>query len=299
MYRRVSQRWFFLVEPFLLVTAFLLQTCTSLSLPIVKSIYLFSIHIQTSAAVVNEGEIRIGLWGFCFLTEFTEDVLTEGTCSPIRVGYTIPEAVISQIGLSPYLYDLFSNVLSAFLIVHPVVATLTLITIVTSLFPFIRATRVLCLILNIISAILSTIVAGIDLSIIIIARNKLAALESAPGNPAASLGLDVAIGFGPAPWMGLMAVFALWLAVVTGSILLCSCCGYCTWDAHAIDIAVEEEGLVVGLDEDGEDVFGGNAEQREEAIRWKLWWQQWRCVTTAAATSQGYQKGKTSEEAFG
>jgi hypothetical protein len=54
-------------------------------------------------------------------SEYTEDVLTEGVCSPVRVGYTIPEAVISQIGLSPYLYDLFSNVLSAFLIVHPVV----------------------------------------------------------------------------------------------------------------------------------------------------------------------------------
>jgi hypothetical protein len=149
--------------------------------------------------------------------------------------------------------------------------------------------------MNIISAILSTIVAAIDLTIIIIARNKLAALEAAPDNPAASLGLDVDIGFGPAPFMGLAAVFALWLAVVTGSILLCSCCGYFTWDFRAVHLS--EEAADSFDAEEGEELFGGNAEKMEEAMRWKVWWSQWRCGTGAAL--QGYQKGKSEEEAFG
>lgn len=62
-----GRRWIFYAEPALLVAAFVLQLFVSLSLPIFKPINLFTLHITDQSVVGNKGEIRFGLWGFCFL----------------------------------------------------------------------------------------------------------------------------------------------------------------------------------------------------------------------------------------
>lgn len=71
------------------------------------------------------------------------------------------------------------------------------------------------LFLAIISGIVTTIVFGIDLALGIVARNELAQIQD----------LKFEVVFGNGFWMVLVAVIAIWLAVVFLSARACYCCG--------------------------------------------------------------------------
>jgi len=219
---RPTRQWLFFLEPILLIIALVLQTFVSVSLPIFKPVDLFALHLTDNGTVANQGEIRFGLWGFCFLDEYNLEDGTFGTCSSPQVGYTLSPAIPSALGLSTSLYDIVTEVFTGFLIIHPIIAGLTLITLVPEVFLYSRRARITSLVFNIISAILSTLVTAVDLAIIIVARSKLQSVLAEVG--ASSLGLGFAILFGTAPWLSLVAVICLWGAVVTGSIVVCSCC---------------------------------------------------------------------------
>ncbi|CAG7850786.1 SubName: Full=Uncharacterized protein {ECO:0000313/EMBL:CCA73442.1} [Serendipita indica DSM 11827] len=259
---KTDRRYLFYFAPVFLILALLLQLFVSLSLPIIKPLYLFSLHIQTSAVEVNKGELRFGLWGFCFLTELDEGWWDYGTCSTPRVGYTVDPAIISTLGLSPYLYDIITQVLVSFLVIHPVVATLTLLSLFPTFFPFSRFAQILSLILNIISAVLSTLVVAVDFAIVMIARNKLQALFP-EASTISSLGMRFSLSFGNTVWMSVVAVVALWAAVIAGSIIVCSCIGYIEWD----DVDAEQ------LNKEGKTQFWRKfhfwRHARPRGIRWR------------------------------
>lgn len=106
--------------------------------------------------------------------------------------------------------------------------------------PFYNPFRVASLTINITSAVLSTLVAAVDLIIVVIAQQKLTAVIQQQGASIAHLGIEVSLSIGVAPWMGLVAVIVLWAAVIIGSILLCDCCfGRMHWSLRGFG-AVEQ-----------------------------------------------------------
>jgi hypothetical protein len=117
---------------------------------------------------------------------------------------------------------------------------MTFISMIPGFMPFWNPLRVTSLALNVVSAVLSTLVAGVDLALGIIAQQKLATVLAEDGGAIAALGLQFYIAFGVAPWMGVAAVIALWAAVIVGSILLCDCCfGRIKWSFQVFE-AVEQ-----------------------------------------------------------
>jgi len=247
-----SPRWIFFIEPFLLFIAFILQLLISLSIPIIKPIDLFSLHIKTSAVVANTGEIRFGLWGLCFLNVYDTGPWDYGVCTAPHVGYDIDPTIVSIIGLSPYLYNVISKALTSFLIVHPLVACMTFISMVPGFMPFWNPLRVSSLALNVVSAVLSTLVAGVDLAMGIVAQQKLATALAEEGGVLSTLGLQFYIAFGVAPFMGVAAVLVLWAAVIVGSILLCDCCfGRIKWSFQVFEPVEQGEAEFVPIT-DGE-----------------------------------------------
>lgn len=56
------------LTPILLFIAFLLLLLVSLSVPIIKSIYLFRIIANVSAGILDSsasGSVNFGVWGYC------------------------------------------------------------------------------------------------------------------------------------------------------------------------------------------------------------------------------------------
>lgn len=71
------------------------------------------------------------------------------------------------------------------------------------------------LFMAIVTAIIASIVLGVDLALVIIARNAVKELED----------LKFEVEFGNGVWMVLAAVILTWLAVVFLSARACYCCG--------------------------------------------------------------------------
>jgi len=117
--------------------------------------------------------------------------------------------------------------------------------------PFWNTLRVSSLILNTVSAVLSTLVASVDFAIVLVAQQKLSSVLTQEGSVIATSGLQFYISFGTAPWMGLVAVAVLWTAVIIGGVLLCDCCfGRIKWNNHKFE-AVEQGETTAPLTPDG------------------------------------------------
>ncbi|KAG8830318.1 hypothetical protein FRC17_005075 [Serendipita sp. 399] len=263
-----QRRYLFFLEPSFLLVAFILQLLVSLSLPIIKPIHLFTLHIKDDSVVANEGEIRFGLWGFCFLNEYDIELSDYGVCTAPQVGYTLNPAILATLGLSSSLYDIILQGLISVLLIHPIVATITLINLVPSILLFSKAARIVTLVLNVLSALLSTVVSALDIAIILVAKNQIIQAQERYGITE-SFGLEFRLLFGNAPWLGLAATVLLWAAVVAGSIVVCACMGRMRWDeddGEECDVRGQGQGQVVGggkgNNESGEEVEGG--EQKEK-----------------------------------
>jgi hypothetical protein len=107
------------LTPVLLFAAFILLLLISLSVPIIKSIYLFKLSAHVSAGVIDSavsGDVKFGVWGYCIspvevtcviciLSRFRVSTLTRfrrilgihkdsgGECSKATLGYTFDKAV--------------------------------------------------------------------------------------------------------------------------------------------------------------------------------------------------------------
>jgi hypothetical protein len=140
------------------------------------------------------------------------------------VGYQIPESILEVTGY-PALAGIVLHALTLLLILHPIVAGISLAGACTSLFLDSHAMHIISLILTVINSFLSSIVLAADLAINIVARARVPGLA----------GGGVQVGWGNGVWMVLVGVVLSWLGVILLSIPVCGCCGmsrrYHAWEA--------------------------------------------------------------------
>ena len=147
----------------------------------------------------------------------------DGHCYGPSVGYKIPESVLQVTGYQDLAQAVLKG-LTALLILHPIVAALSLIGAGTSLFLESHAIHIISLIVTIVNTILSSVVFAADLAINIVARNKVPALT----------GANIAVEWGNGVWLVLVGVVLSWLGIILLSIPICQCCGlsdvYNAWE---------------------------------------------------------------------
>ncbi|KAF8678790.1 Dynactin, subunit p25 [Rhizoctonia solani] len=209
--------------PFLLFSAWVLLLLVSISLPIIKPIYILEVDAKVSPSVQTSiaTSIRFGVWGMCLgFYRFGPDGASwddAGSCTPPRLGYTVDDAILQLTGQKD-LAKIALKALMGILILHPIACGLVFLSLLASLVTTwhpVRALNVISLIAVILSAVAATIVFVIDIVLIPIARQK---VEEATKNA-----LTVALGNGA--WMTLGAVAALWLGVIGASVIACGCFG--------------------------------------------------------------------------
>ncbi|OBZ69731.1 hypothetical protein A0H81_10385 [Grifola frondosa] len=166
--------------------SFLIFLLVGLSLPITKSIYLFSIKFATAAgqpATDVATDLRFG------------DVLT-------LTGY-------------PSLVEAVDEALTVLLVLHPVCAALAFLVMFTSLFLESHAVCILSLVISILTVLLGTLVFTIDLALVLVGMQKIGALTE----------FNYVVSWGPAIWMVLAAVIMCFVGMILMSVVVCECCG--------------------------------------------------------------------------
>ncbi|KAI0375035.1 pali-domain-containing protein [Pilatotrama ljubarskyi] len=213
------------VTPFFLFVAFLLLLLVSLSLPIIKSIFLFQLTANTSASFLDSsasGQARFGVWGYC-TSAVTVEVVginheTAGQCSATRLGYQFDSNVANALHVSGF-SDTISRSLSAVLVLHPIACALTFLALVTSLFITSRRSQYISrpaalttLGIALLAAIITTIIFLIDVIFVAVVRHRIN--DESHG--------VLQLSWGNAVWMALGATIALWGAIVSDCASLCA-----------------------------------------------------------------------------
>ncbi|EIM80577.1 uncharacterized protein STEHIDRAFT_86784 [Stereum hirsutum FP-91666 SS1] len=206
---------------FLLFGAFIIFLLVGICMPIIKAIYLFEIQ-----AVPADGQpetsigtqIRFGVWGLCITSALDAPTLfsNDGECFGPALGYTIPQTVLDLTGQAS-LVSVVLKVLTVLLILHPISAALSLLTMLPVFLTcclFRTAPWVVSLILSIITALVSSVVFAADLALVVIARQKVKSV---------TLG-TFEVHFGNGVWMVLTATVVTWICVVILSMWVC--CGF-------------------------------------------------------------------------
>jgi hypothetical protein len=132
-------------------------------------------------------------------------------CFGPQLGYNIPTTVTNLAGVSPSLVQAIEESLLVVLVLHPVAGALSFLGILWSLFLESHPAAIFTLIVAIVTAIVASVVFAIDLALVIVARNELSSL------PAFYLAVD----WGNAVWLVLVAVLMTWLAVISLSARVC------------------------------------------------------------------------------
>jgi len=212
------------LTPLLLFVAFILLLLVSLSVPIIKTVYLLHITVNVGSSLLHSGVnagVKFGVWGYC--TDSTEtsvvgiDHSSKGECSKAALGYTFDNSVSEALHVSG-LENTISRTLSAALVLHPIACALTFITLVVSLSMLRRgysgtASRVSSVVTLVIASFATTItiiVFLIDVIFVAIVRNKVKDKSH-----------DLQINWGNAVWMTLGATIALLISSFG------ACCGIC------------------------------------------------------------------------
>jgi hypothetical protein len=200
----------------LLFVSFLFFLLVGLSLPIIQGIYIVSVKSTTTGQPVTSlaTELRFGVWGVCAISQYNDPHFVP-ECSPEQLGYTIPDNIISLVGVAPNIITAVLQALFVLLVLHLVAAALSFIALFFSLFLAVHALSVVALICTIISALLSSIVVAADIAIVVLVRQNIGLLH----------GFHFAVDFGPAVWLALVALICTWAAMVLLSARSCYCCG--------------------------------------------------------------------------
>jgi len=216
-----------IVTPLLLFIAFLLLLLVTLSVPIIKTIYLMKIIANVSSSLFNSGasgSVKFGVFGYCF-SGVDVSVLgskhdTTALCSKPHLGYTFDQTIGSALHITG-LENTISRALTAALVLHPIACGLTFLTLLLSLFMAKRgqtgASRIasfLTLGSGILAALITTIVFFIDVGLVASVRHKVK--NDTDG--------DLTLNWGNAVWMILGAAVGVWAAVVGACAGLC--CGH-------------------------------------------------------------------------
>jgi len=141
-----------------------------------------------------------------------------GFCIGPQLGYTIPQDVLTQVskaGASPDTVGILLHALVVLLVLHPVAASLSFITFINSLFLGHHVVSIIALIFSILTALVSTLTAAIDLAVVIVAEDHVKNLTVGNFN----------VTWGNGIWMVLVAAILTWIAAVLLSARACYCCG--------------------------------------------------------------------------
>jgi len=215
-----------IITPSLLFIAFLLLLLVTLSVPIIKTIYLFNLSANVSTLLESgSGNIRFGVFGWCTsgldVSGIVSDSVTAAECSKAHLGYTFDSTVASDLHVdSNELANIISKTTTAVLVLHPIACALTFVTFLISLFMLRRGSNgtsrlpsFLTLGFGILATLLTTIVFLIDVILVAVVRNRIK--NDTDG--------DVTLNWGNAVWMALGATIALWLAMVGACGGICAC----------------------------------------------------------------------------
>ncbi|KAF8891853.1 hypothetical protein BD779DRAFT_1670797 [Infundibulicybe gibba] len=208
----------------LLLTAFILLLLVSISLPILKPVYILAFKSTATGqpATSIATELRFGVWGVCASSTLNQPTFftNNGLCFGPKLGYDVPDYISSLVGISPTLITAIQKGLLAILVLHPIAAGLSFLAMISSLFLASHTLAINTLIMSILTGIISSIVFAIDLALVIIARNKLKDLAN----------FRFTVEWGNAVWMILAAVALTWLAIIFISARVCYCCGVRKWE---------------------------------------------------------------------
>ncbi len=195
-----------------LVTSFVLFLLVGLSLPIIKSLYIFEIKFETRpdqpvTSVANT--LRFGVWGLCAISE-----LNTRSCIGPQIGYTIPQEVLDLTGF-PAVVDALADGITALLVLHLVSAGLAFIGAFTSLFLESQAMCIASLITSVFTVLIALLVFAVDLALALIGKQRVGPLTD----------FNYTANWGPAVWMVLAAVILSFVGMILMSVVVCRCCG--------------------------------------------------------------------------
>ena len=114
-----------------LFVAFALFFLVGISLPIIKSIYIFHIDFATDASqpvTPVATDLRFGVWGLCAYSD-----LGQSECFGPMLGYTISDEILTLTGY-PQLVEALEEGLLVILVLHLVAGALAFLGVFTSLF---------------------------------------------------------------------------------------------------------------------------------------------------------------------
>ncbi|KAJ3994066.1 pali-domain-containing protein, partial [Lentinula boryana] len=204
------------IIPCLLFIAFLLLLLVTLSVPIIKTIYLFTLTASVSSLLESaSSSVKFGVWGYCI------SGVNVGSVPPTHLGYTVDSTVASALNLdSNELVHVVSETTTAALVLHPIACGLTFLTLLVSLFMLrrgsngtVRLPSLITLGVGILATLLTTIIFLIDVIVVAVIRNGVK--DDTNG--------VVTLNWGNAVWMALGATLALWLAMLGTCGGVCAC----------------------------------------------------------------------------
>ncbi|EMD38430.1 hypothetical protein CERSUDRAFT_113587 [Gelatoporia subvermispora B] len=214
------------ITPFFLFAAFLLELLASLSVPVIKSIYLFRLSVDASIKLLDSsatGSVKFGVWGYCIsavdVSILGKDHDVSAKCSKTALGYTFDDTVASALHVSVP-NDSISHALSIALVMHPIACGLISAALVSSLLALCwrskgtsRITSLATLVSSLVAAVLTTVICLVDVIFVATVRHHI----DSESNGAIDL------TWGNAVWMTLGATIALWIAVVGACAAICMC----------------------------------------------------------------------------
>jgi len=217
------------IAPILLFLAFLLLLLVSLSVPIIKTLYLLRLTALVKTSIIKSsasGSVTFGVWGYCIST-INENILPgisdsqAGSCSKPHLGFTFDSTVTEALHVSGLAKDISKATTAAF-VLHPIACGLTFLALLFSLallHPRTRGIRLhslLTLVISLLAAFLTTVVFLIDVIVVGILHSHVS--KDTDG--------DVSASYGNAVWMTLGAALALWMACVGACVGVFSCGGF-------------------------------------------------------------------------
>ncbi|KAG9226397.1 hypothetical protein CCMSSC00406_0003276 [Pleurotus cornucopiae] len=216
---------FIFVAPVFLLIAFILLLLVSVSVPVVYTINLFGIGVNTGGRFANagvNGYVTFGVWGYCIdrmnmqFGGFNRGLY--GDCSHPGVGYYFDPWVANALRVNPFYFEnTISHSVTSALVMHVLAAILTFFTMAISVFMVVkrgsagtaRAPSLCTLILGVLAGLFTTVCFLIDVIFVAVVRDRIRDLSN-----------DVLyVEYGNGVWMTLVAAILIWIGMVG------ACCG--------------------------------------------------------------------------
>ncbi|KAJ4488107.1 pali-domain-containing protein [Lentinula aciculospora] len=210
----------------LLFIAFLLLLLATLSVPIIKNIYLFTLTTNVSSFIESASDnVKFGVWGYCISGVNVGGIISGSViaaeCSKVHLGYSLDSTVASALSIgSNELANVVSETTTAALVLHPIACAMTFLTLFVSLFMLRRGSNgtarlpsLMTLGAGILATLLTTVVFLIDVIVVAVVRDHVK--DNTNG--------IVTLDWGNAGWMTLGATIALWLSMVITCGGVCAC----------------------------------------------------------------------------